>query len=177
MLQLEGEYVASDCTLNAKVINPGVTDNTGIALCSILQSVTPNLALGAEAIFQRPTTEIEESSISYVAKYATPKSVLTANFQQPGLVQASYFHKVNDMAEFGVELQALVAQGKRDAACTLGAKFDFVKSTFRTQIDTTGRVSAVLEERLAPSLTLTLSGDLDHLKGQSKFGIGLQINS
>jgi hypothetical protein len=41
------------------------------------------------------------------------------------------------------------------------------------QIDTSGRMAAVLEHRLQPNLALTLSGELDHVGGQGRFGVGL----
>ncbi|KAI9293259.1 hypothetical protein K502DRAFT_325417 [Neoconidiobolus thromboides FSU 785] len=175
MLQLESDYAGPDNALNIKAINPSVSDSTGIFLVSYLQSITKNLALGSEALFQRTSKEMEDSSLSFTAKYATPESILTAQVMDQGMLQASYFHKVSEMAETGVDLQIIAAQGKRDAICTLGTKFEFSAATMRTSIDTTGKVSTVLEEHIVPPLSLTLSAELDHLKGASKFGFGVRF--
>lgn len=43
------------------------------------------------------------------------------------------------------------------------------------KINSGGVVSAVLEKQLAPAVSFTLCGMLDHSSGQSRFGIGLTI--
>jgi len=63
----------------------------------------------------------------------------------------------------------------RESNFTLGAKFDFRQATIRCQGDTSGRVSAVLEEKLAPGLSFLITGEIDHSKTQSRFGIGLVV--
>ena len=39
-----------------------------------------------------------------------------------------------------------------------------------------GRVAAVLEHRLQPTMAVNLSAELDHLSGNSRFGVGLTLN-
>ncbi|KAI0243691.1 translocase of outer mitochondrial membrane [Massospora cicadina] len=173
---LEGNYAGPDNTFNIKTLNPSVSTGTGILAASYLQSITKNLALGSEVAVQRPSPEMEDSAMSYVIKYATPQSTFVAQLHDKSVLEASYFRKVSDTAEFAANLQAVAAPGNRDAICTLGAKFEFKQATMRTQIDTTGRVATLLEERIVPPLTLLLSADLDHFKGQSRFGLGVRIS-
>ena len=47
----------------------------------------------------------------------------------------------------------------------------------RASADTNWTVGAVFEKRLSPTLpfTLAISGLLNHVKGQGKFGVGLII--
>ena len=52
----------------------------------------------------------------------------------------------------------------REGLTTLGAKYDFRASTFRAQIDSSGRLGCLLEKRLAPAVTVTFAGDMDHAK-------------
>lgn len=49
--------------------------------------------------------------------------------------------------------------------------------TMRASVDTNWTVTGVFEKKLSPSLpfTLVLSGMLNHVKAQGKFGIGLII--
>ncbi|KAJ9081316.1 translocase of outer mitochondrial membrane [Entomophthora muscae] len=173
---LEGDYAGPDNAINIKTVNPSPSTGTGILVASYLQSITKNFALGSEVVVQRPSPEMEDSVMSYVAKYATPQSTFVAQVHDQGVLETSYFHKVSDTAEFAANLQIVAAPGKRDAICTLGAKFEFKQATMRTQIDTTGRVATLLEERIAPPLALLLSADLDHFKGQSRFGLGVRFS-
>ncbi|OZJ02264.1 hypothetical protein BZG36_04694 [Bifiguratus adelaidae] len=175
MVQVEQDYVGSDFSANIKAMNPSPIDNTGLLIASYLQSVTPRLALGTELVIQRPTPEMEETAMSYVAKYSGPNYIATAQLQGMGAIQASYFQTINEKVDFGVELNMLLAGPRREAVATVGGKFDFRQATFRGQIDTSGRVSAVLEEKMAPGFSFLISGDLDHMKGQSKFGVGIMF--
>lgn len=164
MLQIEQDYTGRDFTANIKAINPSPTEFTGLYMASYLQSVTPRLALGTEVVLQRPTPDMEETAMSMVGKYTGSDYVATAQFQGIGAVQVSYFQRINEKVDFGVELNLLVAGGRREAVATVGGKFDFRQATFRGQVDTTGRVSAVLEEKMAPGFSFLISGDLDHMK-------------
>ena len=51
-----------------------------------------------------------------------------------------------------------------DAMASLGAKYDLRMSTFRAQLDSSGKVSALLEQRFAPSFAFLVSGEIDHFK-------------
>jgi mitochondrial import receptor subunit TOM40 len=92
-----------------------------------------------------------------------------------GILQASYYQRVNEKVDLGTELQLVAVQGRRQAVCNVGAKWEFSKSTFRGQIDTTGKVSAVMEEKLVPGISFFICGELDHAKTESRFGLGLTM--
>ncbi|KAF9127879.1 translocase of outer mitochondrial membrane [Mortierella sp. GBA39] len=139
MVQVEQDYNGKDFNLNLKGVNPSPTEGTGIFITSYLQSITPNLALGAEAVHQRPTPQDAETTYSYVAKYTGQDYIATATYQGFGALQASYY----------------------------------LRSTFRGQVDTTGKVAAVLEEKIVPGFSFLVSGEMDHGKGQSRFGVGM----
>lgn len=177
MIQLEQDYIGSDFSANVKAMNPSPLEFTGIYMASYLQSLTSNIAVGSEFVLQRPTTEIEESMMSLVGKYTGKDFVATAQFQGVGVVQATYYQRINEKVDFGVELNLVAQGGRREAVATVGGKFDFRQATFRGQIDTTGRTSAVLEEKMAPGFSFLVSGDLDHMKGQSKFGVGIMLSA
>lgn len=177
MVQLELDYSGRPFSVNAKAVNPSPAHGTGIFVANYLQSITKSIALGAELAYQHPNPEVKETQLSGVARVQLSQggTWTTSVSPQLGVVQTSYHHKLNDQVELAAELQALVSQGRREGVCTIGGKWEFRHSTFRGQFDTSGRVGAVLEERLAPGFAVLFSGDIDHQKGASKFGIGLAV--
>jgi mitochondrial import receptor subunit TOM40 len=174
-LQLSTEYSGSDYSCSIKTANPSLTEGTGVIMADYLQSLTPKLAVGCESIYQHAGPGMGEAMMSLVGRYQTEKGVFCANLQQMGVAQLSYHHKVNEKIELGTEIQLVTAGGRRDALTTIGGKFEFTQGCVRAQVDSTLRVAVLIEERLTPFLSFLVSGDLDHMKGQSKFGVGLMM--
>ncbi|KAI8050356.1 mitochondrial import receptor subunit tom40 [Syncephalis plumigaleata] len=174
MFQGELDYQGDDYSVNFKSINPWI-EGTGVFIASYLQSVTKRISLGAECITQKPTVDMEQTQMALVARLKEKDSVATVHLQGMGVAQASYYQRVNEKVEIGAELQMAATKSRREAICTVGAKFDFHQATLRAQMDTTGRVSMLLEEKIFPGFTFTISGDLDHMKGESKFGVGFML--
>jgi len=173
MLQVEQDYNGKDFNINVKGVNPSPVEGTGIFIGSYLQALSQNLALGLEGIYQRPTPGQEETTMSYVAKYTGRDYIATAQYQGFGAMSAAYYLRYSEKVDFGTEIQLLTAGGRREAVATVGGKFEFRRSTFRGQVDTTGKVSAVLEEKIVPGFSFLISGEMDHGKGQSRFGVGM----
>ena len=147
--------------------------------------------MGIETIVQR-APEGSELASTYLVKYsggpsassssylASPPSsltsagppggsgagswVATAQFQTMGLLQASYYHKLSSQVEVAADLQLIAAPMKRDAVATVGAKWDLRMATFKAQLDSGGKVSAMLEQRFAPNFAFLLTGEIDHFK-------------
>ncbi|KAJ2507190.1 translocase of outer mitochondrial membrane [Coemansia sp. RSA 2052] len=180
MFQAESEYTGSDYTANVKAINPSLVDGTGIYLASYLQSITPKLSIGAELLYQSPMPKVQETSTSFAVRYQpSADRVWVAQTQGSNLLTTSYWRKISDKCDAGAELQLVnvAAQGRRDASCSVGVKYDFTASTIRAMADNFGKVSMLLEEKIAPGFSFLVSGELDHLKGENKFGVGLNIES
>ncbi|KAK0450887.1 eukaryotic porin-domain-containing protein [Armillaria borealis] len=179
LLQVEHDYQGQDYSLNGKALNPWPTDLTGIYIGSYLQSVTKNLALGVECLYQRPAPEISELATSYIAKLSgTDKNwIATANFQPAGILQATYWQKLSEKVDVAADLQVIAAPARRDAIATLGVKYDLRLATFRAQVDSGGKVSALLEQRFTPTFTFMLSGEIDHWKNAAKVGFGVIMES
>ncbi|CCM02073.1 uncharacterized protein FIBRA_04150 [Fibroporia radiculosa] len=179
MLQVEHDYMGQDYSVNIKAVNPSPIDFTGIYMGSYFQSITKNLALGVEILHQRPTPEMTESTASYLAKYTGSDKnwIATAQVQPAGILQATYWQKLSDKVEVAADLQLIAAPTRRDAIASLGAKYDLRMSTFRAQLDSTGKVSALLEQRFAPAFAFLVSGEIDHFKNGAKVGVGVMIES
>lgn len=97
MIQLEHDYSGLDYTLNGKVVNPSPLDGSSIYIGSYLQSVSKNLALGVETLYQRAALDQTETSASYLAKLtgSDEKWIATAQLQPIGLLQVTYWHKLS----------------------------------------------------------------------------------
>jgi len=179
MIQMEHDYTGRDYSLNLKAINASPVDLSGIFIGSYLQSVTKNLALGAEALYQSPPMPGVPLMPSFVLKYSGDARnwIATTQVQPAGVMQATYWQKLNEKVEAAAELQLSSTGPKREAIATLGAKYDLRMSTFRAQVDSTGKVSALLEQRFAPTFSFMVAGEIDHFKNAAKVGIGVMIES
>lgn len=166
MIILEHDYTGGDYCLNVKAMNPSPINGTGIYIGSIIQSITQNLALGVETLWQKPIPGVSEMNSSYLIKYTGGRKdwIATAQLQAAGVLQATYWQKLSEKMEVAAELQLFAAPQKREAVTTLGAKYDFRQATFRAQLDSTGKVSAYLEQKFAPTFSFVFAGEIDHWK-------------
>lgn len=167
MINFEHDWVGSDFAANFKAINPSPIDGSGIFLGSYLQSLTKNLALGTETMYQR-AGGADEMNTAYLLKYTSTQRdwIATAQLQPQGLLSATYWHKLGEKLEIAADLQIVAAETRRDALAQVGAKWDLRMATFRAQLDSTGKVSALLEQRFAPTFSFLVSGEIDHLKAR-----------
>lgn len=195
MFHVESEYLGPAWTWNLKSLNPSVSDGAGIYVASYLQSLSERLAVGVECVHQR-NFRFEETSFALVGKYTFPRfqlhltdlgpndlvpeqptqdPVFTWTLQSYGALHCSYVHPLSSKVELAAEWHAMLNTRARDSLLAIGAKYDFKQSTFKTMLDSQGKITSVLEQKLAPGISFLLSGELDHLKGASKFGYGLQF--
>jgi len=177
MVQLEADYTGADFTTNIKAMNPSLLEGamTGIFIGSYLQAVTPRLSLGMEAVWQRPAgNEGPQTAVSYAARYRGLDWIASAQLLAQGGVQTSYWKRLSDKVEAGVDInlqflglsgaQNMMGGPENEGTTTLGAKYDFRTSTFRGQVDSKGKVSCVLDKRISPPVMVTFAGELDHAK-------------
>ncbi|KAK4685337.1 hypothetical protein P7C73_g4814, partial [Tremellales sp. Uapishka_1] len=201
MLQLEHDHLGPHYSLNLKTINPSPTDLTGIHMVSFLHSFSPRLAAGFETVIQHPQPNILEASTSWLAKLTslpsfTPISVdpslpapfepswtATAQLQPSGNIQATYYQRLSDKVDVALDLQTIIqgpsmmGPAKREALATVGAKYDMRMSTFRGQVDSSGKVGMLLEQRFTPAFAFLVGGEIDHAKDTSRIGVGIMIES
>ncbi|GAA5999996.1 hypothetical protein JCM10207_006006 [Rhodosporidiobolus poonsookiae] len=190
MFAAEHDRVGKDYTLSLKTYNPSPADLTGTYIAAYLQSLTPNFALGVETMYQRPTPDMEDCAVGYMAKWDNVKKdeagsplkdswIATAQIMSQGIWQATYWKKLAERVDAGVDLMVVPALSPRDrkAVATAGVKYDFRMSTYRGQVDSTGKVSMLLEQRLSPAFAVLFAGEIDHVKSTSKWGFGVQVES
>ena len=181
MLSFENDYTGSDFSANLKAVNPWPLENrlTGIYVASYLQSITPRLALGLEAMWQRANAgEAAQAAVSYAARYRGDEWIGSLQYLAQGAIETSYWRRLTEKVEAGVDLKlqfaglsgapgaggGVMGGGKREGTATLGAKYDFRTSSFRAQLDSQGKLSCLLEKRVANPVQITFAGELDHVK-------------
>lgn len=146
---------------------------TGIYIGSYLQSVTPKLALGMEALYQRPSlSQGPECAVSYCARYKAEDWIATAQIQAAmGTLNTTFWKRISEKVQAGVDMSlGLVPSAggvmggglQKEGVTAIGAKYDFRMSTFRAQVDSKGKLSCVLEKRVAPPVMMTFAADIDH---------------
>ncbi|KAH6686288.1 mitochondrial import receptor subunit tom-40 [Plectosphaerella plurivora] len=188
MLQLESEYVGDDFTASVKAMNPSALDGglTGIFVGSYLQSVTPRLSLGLETVWQRAgMTAGPDTATSYSLRYKAEDWVATAQLQAQGIISTTYWRRLSERAQAGCDLNislapsgaALMGGPSREGTATMGAKYDFRMSTFRAQVDSKGKISCLLEKRIAAPVMMTFASDVDYLSQQAKIGVAISIEA
>jgi mitochondrial import receptor subunit TOM40 len=191
MFSLENDYSGADFTASLKAINPSILDGglTGVIMGSYLQSVTSQLALGLEAVWNRAAVAHgPEMVVSYAARYTGTDWIASANLLAQGGVQSSYWRRLTEKVEAGVDVNLQFAglglaggpMGgplRKEGIATIGAKYDFRTSSFRAQLDSQGRVGCLLEKRVAPSVQVTFAGEIDHSKNQAKLGLAVSIEA
>ncbi|PGH28673.1 mitochondrial import receptor subunit TOM40 [[Emmonsia] crescens] len=186
LIQIDNDYTGADFTASLKAFNPSFLEGgvTGIFVGSYLQSVTPSLALGLEAMWQRQGLSVPpETALSYCAKYKGDDWIASAQLQAQGAINASYWKKLSDKVEAGVDMNlqfapspsGLMGDIRKEGTTTIGAKYEFRASTFRAQIDSAGKLSCLLEKRVAMPISLTFAGEIDQVKQQAKIGLAVSF--
>ncbi|KAI9697918.1 MAG: translocase of outer mitochondrial membrane [Candelina mexicana] len=193
MIQIDNDYTGKDFTASLKSMNPSILEGglTGIFVASYLQAVTPKLALGLEAVWQRTAVDTgPETAVSYCAKYKGSDWTASAQLQAQGAVNTSYWRRLTEKVDAGVDLNLqFIGMGRggggglmggsvrREGTTALGARYNFTTSTFRAQMDSSGKLGCLLEKRVAPPVTLTFAGEIDHFKQESKIGLAVSLES
>lgn len=93
-----------------------------------------------------------------------------------GSFQATYWRKVAEKVDVGVDTQIVLGGPQaqmnammggppaKDGTTSIGAKYEFRHSIFKTMIDSNGKLSCLVEKRVAPTVNMTFYGDMDHFK-------------
>ncbi|KAF3483608.1 mitochondrial import receptor subunit tom-40 [Arthroderma uncinatum] len=187
LMQLDNEYAGADFSASLKAFNPSILEGglTGIYIGSYLQSITPGLALGVEAMWQRAGLGARpETALSYCARYKGMDWIASAQLQAQGTLNASFWKKLSDKVEAGVDMNLqftpsgnpMMGGGvQREGTTAVGAKYEFRASTFRAQIDSAGKLSCLLEKRVAMPISLTFAGEIDQVKQTAKIGLAVSF--
>ncbi|ETS80201.1 Mitochondrial import receptor subunit tom-40 [Pestalotiopsis fici W106-1] len=189
MAQVEHEYTGADFTSNLTMLNPSYIEGglTGIFITRHFQSITKKLALGLEAVWQRAAlNQPPDAAMSFAGRYKSDDWIATAQLHAQGALNATYWRRISEKVQAGVDLTLQLVPGgaggmmgglQKEGITTIGAKYDFRMSTFRAQVDSKGKLSCLLEKRVAPPVTMSFGADVDHATQQAKIGLGITIEA
>lgn len=134
------------------------------------QSVTPNLALGGEIFF---LAEQRRSGIGLAARYQTSNSIATAQVANTGLLSLAYLQRISDKVSLVTDF--MWNANSREANASFGYDYTLRQCRLRGRIDTEGKIAAFLEERVNVGVNFLLSGEVDYLRQDYKFGFGMTV--
>ncbi|XP_065644018.1 mitochondrial import receptor subunit TOM40 homolog [Hydra vulgaris] len=174
MVQADVDYRGDDFTTTCTLGNIDILNESGIIVAHYLQRVTDNIDIGTELLYHYGQGQ-QSAILSLAGRYSADKWVAAAQINAGGW-HASYYRKGNDNVQVGVDYE--YNSRMQDSNVSLGYQIDIPKAnvTFRGMVDTNWAVGGLFEKKLYPlPFSFILSGKLDHLKNQSRFGFGLQI--
>jgi len=134
------------------------------------QSVTPSLTLGGEAFWLRAQGK---SGTGFAARHAGAAHVATAQVATTGLVSLGYLHRVSEKVSLASDF--LWNWHAREASASFGYDYLLRQCRLRGRVDTEGRVAAFLEERVNVGVNFVLSAEVDHVRKDYKFGLGMTV--
>lgn len=65
----------------------------------------------------------------------------------------------------------------KEAECSVGYQFDLRQNAVRGQVNNRGVIVGILENKLAPGLSFTITGQMNHFTGMSVFGLGFTLGA
>lgn len=150
MIQLEQDYQANDFSINLKTLNPNFLSGnefSGVVVGSILQSLSTKLAVGLETMYSKQPLSPPDTAVSYVARYNAGNWIASAQLQAQGALIASFWRKVTDKVEAGLETQVAATMKQVadplmgigfepviEGQTTIGAKYEYRTAVFRGQL-------------------------------------------
>ena len=92
--------------------------------------------------------------MSYCGRYKGDDWIASAQYLAAGSLGASYWRRLTDKVEAGVDCQlqfqpgaggGMFASPRKEGTTTIGVKYNFLQSVYRAQVDSAGKVGVVLE--------------------------------
>mmetsp|Transcript_6206 Transcript_6206/g.22207 ORF Transcript_6206/g.22207 Transcript_6206/m.22207 type:complete len:390 (+) Transcript_6206:71-1240(+) len=134
------------------------------------QSVTNNLALGGEAFYLGSQ---RKSGVGFALRHQGEPGIATCQVATTGLLSATYHHKVSDKVYLASEM--MWNWNAREATAAFGYDYILRQCRLRGRIDSSGVITAFLEERLNVGVNFVLSAELDHYRKDYRFGFGMTV--
>ncbi|XP_002138976.2 mitochondrial import receptor subunit TOM40 homolog 1 [Drosophila pseudoobscura] len=175
--QATADYRGDDCTFSLTMASPGLATRCGMIVASLLQSVAPRWAVGAELAYQcgYNVPGGQNAIVSMVGRYDNGQSMSCAKIGPTG-IHLGHYRKCSDQLQIGLEVETCLRTMASVATIAYQSKIQKGDVQFRASLDTGWRVCGELEKRLQHSpFTFLLSGCMMHKTGQFKMGAGVII--
>jgi len=134
------------------------------------QSVTNNLALGGEAFYLGSQ---RKSGIGLAMRHQSDPGIATCQIANTGMLSCTYHHKVSEKVFLASEF--MWNWNLREATAAVGYDYILRQCRLRGKVDSSGVITAFLEERLNVGVNFVLSAEVDHFRKDYKFGFGMNV--
>jgi len=162
----EAEYRGRDFIAEAKV-------GTTVIGASYFQRVWKGLSAGAELAY----THMQGISVLRTAvRYEGKSTISLVQLDTSGQLNFSFLQKINDNASLATELVFIASAKGFESIAAAGYDYRLRTSNVRGMVDSHGRITAILEEKLNPAMSFLLTGEVDYLRSQARFGIGFNAS-
>eukprot|EP01025_Chloroclados_australasicus_P004046 TRINITY_DN10973_c0_g2_i3.p4 TRINITY_DN10973_c0_g2~~TRINITY_DN10973_c0_g2_i3.p4 ORF type:complete len:207 (+),score=18.47 TRINITY_DN10973_c0_g2_i3:83-622(+) len=138
--------------------------------CNFMQNISKHVSAGGELFY---LSQQRKSGVGFVARAADERHVATIQLATTGIVAAAYYRKISEKHALAADF--LWNLGPNEATANLGYDCQFAKTRVRGSVSSDFKVSAYVEERISPFAAIVFSGEIDHAKGDHKFGFGLSV--
>ena len=164
-------YMGDDYALTSTLSHSG--QNTGTLALGFMQSVTPNLALGAGINYAFAKAE---ANLQFGGQYTVGTDTMMAlkidsPQSEPGKATLSFLRQVDQKTKLACEMEV----NKGEAVVRAGWEFNLSMTKINGTLDSNLVMMCTVEERFAPGMSLLFSGIMQQGRGQYKFGFGLQM--
>ena len=170
---IDGIYRGSDWTTG---VTAAMVEGEDLSLkWSFLQSITQRIALGGEGNYNVGTGAAHVSYGGFMAG-ADYKASLTHSITQGSVdhkFDCFFFRQVDQKVSLASSLTCIPT--RRAAQASVGYEFNLTTAKVCAMMNTNWQLHATLEERIAPGFSLLFGAILDHSKGTSRFGVGLNV--
>jgi len=166
---------ASRDAWNARVLSGSGGYWQAAGLAKVWGTPTQQLAVGGEAYWvgvQR--TSGAGAALRWRGKLLGGEHSATLQASTAGAGSVTWRREYGDRVALWSQLDVVRASGRpRDAVCTAGYDAQLRMARLRGSFDTRGMLRVALEERVAPGVSVTVSAEIDHARGDHRFGLGL----
>jgi len=137
---------------------------------SVFQTVTPRIAVGAEATHLR---RLGATHVTARARYTDNNHTLVCTASTMGSVSAAFLRRLSNRVGLACELE--VATANLNSHMSVGAEFIMRQAKFHANVTSTGIIQTTLQDMISNNCFLLLSATVDHRNDVYRFGAGVQL--
>jgi len=173
-LQAGADVQLGSSSISLLAADPDVFNKSGMFIAQYLQGLTPNLAVGADIIYQRSPVR-QNSIVSFAARYRMPQWQIASTVGSAG-VHFSFYRKANDNVQVGVEFEA--ARKNLESITSLCYQMDIPKMNllFRGMVNSEWTIGSSFEKRLLPfPIALNMTATYNIKQDKTTVGLGATL--
>lgn len=168
--QLELNKSVGNTNFGAKIISPAIPSIKSIYVFNFLSKIG-KYHLGMETIFSRGQSV--EVGLGMNIRKETDNTVTVIGIQQLTAIAVSHFRQISPRFSAALDLNYSLLD--RELLCSAAWKLQTKRASVRTQIDTTGKVTSVVENRVTDNLLVSFSSEVDLWAKTNSFGISFSL--